>query len=100
MHPPKHILPFKLVRGFKITQSGVPEATVGRSLSIIHPLVQTVSDSSPLSKVQLQSVVVLSHSLIAVLSSSLELNYNWKAISDNHRSLYSTELMCKSKMMA
>lgn len=41
MHPLKHILLFLIAGGFKITQSGVPEATVSRSLSIIHPFIHS-----------------------------------------------------------
>lgn len=94
MHPPKHILLFYLARGFEITQSGVPKATVGRYLSIIHPLVhpktqqlRQAQTAVPLSEVQFQSVFVLSRSLITVFSSSLEQNYNWRTIRNNHHSL-------------
>lgn len=41
MHPLKHILLFLIAGGFKITQIGVPEATVSRSLSIIHPFIHS-----------------------------------------------------------
>lgn len=45
MHPLKHILLFLIAGGFKINRSGVPEATVSHSLSIIRPKTQQLRQS-------------------------------------------------------